>query len=44
MRLTGHVAYIAALRYKYIVWVGKLEGTGYFETLSIDGRIILKWV
>jgi hypothetical protein len=25
-------------------WWGKLEGKDYFEDLSTDGKIILKWI
>jgi hypothetical protein len=40
----GHVARTADRRGTERVWVGIPEGRNHFEDLSIDRRIILKWI
>jgi len=44
MRLAGHVARMGERRVSYGVLVGKPEGKNLWKDLSLDRRIILKWI
>jgi hypothetical protein len=44
MRWAGHVACMGDRRGAYRVWWGDLKETDHLKDLSIDGRIILKWI
>jgi len=44
MRWAGHLARRVGEETSYGVFVRKLEGNGQLWDLSIDGKIILKWV
>jgi hypothetical protein len=44
MRLAGHVARFGKRRGSYRVLMGKPEGKNLLKDLSLDGRIILKWI
>jgi len=44
MRLAGHVARMGERRGSYRVLVEEPEGKNLLKDLSLDGRIILKWI
>jgi hypothetical protein len=44
MKWVGHVARVRESRDAYRVLVGKLSERDHLEDLSLDGRIVLKWV
>jgi hypothetical protein len=44
MRWAEHVACVVKGRGAYKILLGKPEGKSHLEDLSVDGRIILKWI
>jgi hypothetical protein len=44
MRWAGHVAHIGKLRNSYKILFANLNERGHFESLDVDGRIILVWM
>jgi hypothetical protein len=44
MRWAGHVARVGDRRDAYIVWWGNLRKREYLEEVSVERKIILKWI
>ena len=44
MRWTGHVARMVEKSCAYRVWWGNLRERDHLEDLSVEGKLILKWI